>query len=263
MRTLIWIVTFFLCSSPTWAQAPAVRAEFEVASIRRNLSGDRPFWGPAVGGRFTATNATLKMLIALGWRIQSFSISGAPSWVGTEGYDVSAKEPDPNATDDDFLLMMQNLLKNRFSLKVHTETREMSVYVLAPAKNGLKLPDANPEPCLTFALKPNSRDLRTDPQAGCAGMNVTPGLIADERVSMAWFAAVLEGVLGRPLLDRTGFTGSFKVHLEFAPVTNNDPESTKPSIFTALEEQLGLKLDSQKGPAEVLVIDHAERPSEN
>jgi uncharacterized protein (TIGR03435 family) len=95
-------------------------------------------------------------------------------------------------------------------------------------------------------------------------MNVTPELIANEKVSMEWFMGVLEGLLGRPVVNRTGFTGSFKVHLEFAPVApTHDSESTKPSIFAALEQQLGLRLESQKGSEEVLVIDHVERPSEN
>ena len=95
-------------------------------------------------------------------------------------------------------------------------------------------------------------------------MGVTSESITNEKVSMDWFASVLAGVLGRPVLDRTGFTGSFEVHLEFAPVApGDDTDNTKPSIFTALEEQLGLRLEPQKGSEEVLVIDHVERPSEN
>jgi uncharacterized protein (TIGR03435 family) len=95
-------------------------------------------------------------------------------------------------------------------------------------------------------------------------MGVSPESITNEKVSMEWFASVLAGVLDRPVLDRTGFTGSFKVNLEFAPVTlGGETDNTKPSIFTALEEQLGLRLESQKGFEEVLVIDHVERPSEN
>ena len=186
-------------------------------------------------------------------------ISGGPSWVVTDGYDVSAIAPQPNLNADKFSLMMQNLLKDRFALRVHTETHEARVYVLLPAKNGLKLPDAKPEPCLYGWKAPDA-----DPQAGCGGMNVTPESIVDEKISMQWFARVLGGVLGRPVLDRTGFTGSFKVLLEFAPVTpGRDTDGTKPSIFTALEEKLGLRLESQKGTEEVLVIDHVERPSEN
>jgi uncharacterized protein (TIGR03435 family) len=211
---------------------------------------------PPVGGRFTATNVTLRMLIRVGWPQK---VSGGPSWVVTDGYDVSAIAPDPNVSADDFSLMMQNLLKDRFALRVHTETHEARVYVLLPAKNGLKLPDARPEPCIYGRKAPDA-----DPQAGCGGMNVTSESIVNEKISMQWFASVLGGVLGRPVLDRTGFTGSFKVLLEFAPVApGHDTDSTMPSLFTALEEQLGLRLESQKGTEEILVIDHVERPSEN
>jgi uncharacterized protein (TIGR03435 family) len=157
--------------------------------------------------------------------------------------------------------MVQNLLKDRFRLRVHTETHETQVYVLTPARNRLKLPEAKPEPCVTGTKAP-------DPQAECGAMNVTPELIANEKVSMEWFAGILGGVPGRPVLNKTGFTGSFKVRLEFAPTApggdpGGDLDSTKPSIFSSLEEQLGMKLESQKGTEEILVIDPVEKPSEN
>jgi uncharacterized protein (TIGR03435 family) len=199
----------------------------------------------------------MKLLIGLGWPQR---ISGGPSWVFTDGYNITAKEPERTVSDAEFSLMMQNLLKDRFGLRVHTESHVARVYVLTPAKNGLKLPDANPEPCFFYG----SKTPRADAQDGCGGMNVTPELIANEKVSMEWFTGVLEGLLGRPVVNRTGFKGSFKVHLEFAPVApTHDSDSTKPSIFAALEKQLGVKLESQEGTEEVLVIDHVEKPSEN
>ena len=252
MCTLIPITSFLF----SFAQAPTARPEVEVASVKRNLSGSRPWLVPPLGGRFTATNVTLEQLIGVGWKQK---LSGGPSWVTTDGYDVSAVAPEPNVSADEFSLMMQNLLKDRFALRVHTETHETRVYILLPAKNGLKLPDARPEPCIYGRRPPEA-----DPQSGCSGMNVTSESIVNEKVSMQWFASVLAGVLGRPVLDRTGFTGSFKVLLEFAPLApGGNPDTTKPSLFTALEEQLGLRLESQKGTAEVLVIDHVERPSVN
>jgi uncharacterized protein (TIGR03435 family) len=256
MRALIPIACFLPSFAPVFAQATAARMEFEVASIKRNVLGSRPWLVPPVGGRFTATNVTLKLLIDLAWPQR---ISGGPSWIFTDGYDISAKEPEPTVSDDEFSLMMQNLLKDRFGLRVHTETHEARVYVLTPAKNGLKLPDAKPEPCLYGSKTPHARD-----QDECDGMNVTPESIANEKVAMEWFAGVLGNLLGRPVVNRTGFTGSFKVDLEFASVApNRDSDATKPSIFAALGEQLGLKLESRKGTEEVLVIDHVEKPSEN
>lgn len=256
MGALIPIACCLASYAPLFAQATAARMEFEVASIKRNLSGSRPWLAPPAGGRFTATNVTLKLLMGLAWPQR---ISGGPSWVFTDGYDIAAKEPERIVSDAEFSLMMQNLLKDRFGLRVHTETHEARVYVLTPAKNGLKPPDAKPEPCFYGSNTP-----RAEGQERCGAMSVTPELIANEKVSMEWFAGVLESLLGRPVVNKTGFTGSFKVRLEFAAVApNRDSDSTKPSIFAALEQELGLKLESQKGTEDVLVIDHVERPSEN
>ena len=92
---------------------------------------------------------------------------------------------------------------------------------------------------------------------------MTAGMISDEKVSMAWFTGVLEALVGRPVLNRTGFSGSFNLHLEFDHLNPSESDGTKPSIFSALREQLGLRLESGRDRAEVLVIDHAERPGEN
>jgi hypothetical protein len=194
VRALIPIACFLPSFAPIFAQASAARMEFEVASVKRNLSGSRPWLAPPVGGRFTATNVPLKLLIGLGWTQR---ISGGPAWVFAD-----------------------------------------------PCFYGTKIP-------------------HSEAQIGCAEMSVTPESIANEKVSMEWFAGVLGGLLGRPVLNRTGFTGSFKVRLEFARVAlNRESDSTKPSIFAALE-QLGLKLESQKGTEEVLIIEHVEKPSGN
>ncbi len=182
MRTLILIASFLFSFALAFAQAPAARPEVEVASVKRNLSGSRPWLVPP-GGQFTATNVTLRQLIGVGWPQE---VSGGPSWVVTDGYDVSAIAPEPSVSADEFSLMMQNLLKDRFALRVHTETHEARVYVLLPVKNGLKLPDAKPEPCLCGWKAPDA-----DPQAGCGGTNVTPESITTEKVPMQWFVRVL------------------------------------------------------------------------
>jgi uncharacterized protein (TIGR03435 family) len=250
----VFLIAGLVCVAAAFAQANTVHPEFEVASVRRNSTEARPWLAPPVKGRFTAINVTLKLLIGAAWPLK---ISGGPSWVATEGYDVSALMPTPDASADDFKGMVQTLLRERFALRTHTETREAQVYVLLPTKGGLKLPDAKPEPCVSGWRAPDA-----DPQSGCGGMNVTPRSIINQKISMQWFSSVLAGVLGRPVVNKTGFTGSFQVHLEFAPLAP-DTESAEPSIFEALEKQLGLKLESQKGTEEFLVIDHVERPSEN
>jgi uncharacterized protein (TIGR03435 family) len=254
---LILIATLLLSLTRDFAQVAEAKPEFEVASVKRNLSGSRPWLAPPVAGRFTATNIPLRMLIGVGWRQQKSS--GGPSWVDTDGYDVSAIASEPDPSRERFSLMMQNLLKDRFALTMHTEAHDARVYVLRPGKNGLKLPDANPVPCIYGWKGPDF-----DPQTGCGGMNVTSGSIVDEKVAMPWFTSVLAGVLGAPVDNETGFTGTFKVLLEFAPIAPGlDNDTTKPSIFAALEDQLGLRLESRKGTEQVLVIDHVERPSAN
>ncbi len=254
LRAMLLIPGLLVLLVSGFTQVPAAQQAFEVASVRRNVSDSRPWLAPPVAGRFTATNIPLKQLIGLAWPLK---LSGGPGWVVTDGYDVSAIMPTGNQSVEALQWMMQGLLRDRFGLKVHTETREAQVYVLLPAKTGLKLPEANPEPCLYGWNAPDA-----DPQAGCGSMNVTPESITNQKIAMQWFVRVLGGILGRPVLNKTGFTGTFNAHLEFAPVAL-DADSTKPSISDALGKQLGLRLVSEKGTEEILVIDHVERPSEN
>jgi uncharacterized protein (TIGR03435 family) len=262
------------------AQTPAARPEFEVASVKPNTSGSNMISvRPPVGGRFTATNARLKMLIGLAYNVKTAQISGGPQWLGSDGYDIAAKAADPNTNLDQLRPMLQTLLENRFQLKVHRETKEMPIYVLMLAKNASKLPEAKDGGCVK--MEPGSPP-PPPPTPGqlppilCGGFLRAPNLLQAGKVDMKQLANVLADVLGRPVVDKTGFTGTFDVKLEFTPegTTFGDfgpppggltPgfDTSGPSIFTALQDQLGLKLESQKGPGEILVIDHAEKASEN
>jgi uncharacterized protein (TIGR03435 family) len=242
-----------------YAQLPSARPEFEVASVKPDNSNGRVILIPPVGGRFTATNVSLKMLIGLAYNVRNFQLTGGPVWIDSARFDVDARAVNSNIAQDQFPQMLQGLLEDRFQLTVHRETREMPVYTLLPAKSGLKLPDAKPNSCSTFALVSARGQARLD---RCDGLMVTPNRIENRKISMAWFASTLSNLLSRPVVDKTGFTGTFSVHLDFANDTG-DVDSSRPSIFTALQEQLGLRLESQKGPGEMLVIDHAGRPAEN
>jgi uncharacterized protein (TIGR03435 family) len=267
------------------AQRPAPRPEFEVASVKPNTSG-RNFINvrPPVGGRFTATNARLKMLIALAYNVKSFEISGGPAWIDSDGYDITAKAVDGNTTLDQLRPMLQTLLEDRFKLKVHRETKEMPIYTLGFAKNGSKLPEAKDGGCVRFGPDSPPPPLPAPgqlPPIVCGGFLRAPNLLQAGKVDMKQLVNVLSDVLGRPVTDKTGFAGTFDVKLEFSPegtsfgggpagggglaLIGGPPpgDDSKPSIFTALQDQLGLKLDSQKGPGEILVIDHAEKASEN
>ena len=246
--------------------APQVRLQaqtaFEVASVKANISGERGVAIlPPLGGRFKATNITLGLLIRTAYDIEDFQISGGPKWLNNDRYDVEAKA-EGNSNLKETRLMLQSLLVERFKLVLHQETKELPVYVLVVAKGGPKLgPPTNPN-CLP------------PPAGSCGGFRITGGnRMVGENVALSQMARVLSTLTFRPVLDRTDLGGVFNVELKWTPSENRpeplrEPDSSTtennaPSIFTALQEQLGLKLDSEKNRVSVFVIDRAEKPSEN
>ena len=266
------------------AQTPAPRPEFEVASIKPNTSGNNMIMiRPPVGGRFTATNARLKMLIGLAYKLQDYEISGGPAWINTDGYDVTAKATDSNIGIDQLRPMLQTLLEDRFQLKVHRDTKEVPVYALLAGRNGPKLPDAKEGGCVAFQpdKPPPPPAPGQFPFTPCGGFFMGPNHLEGGKIGMEQLIGALSGLLGRPVIDKTGFKGTFDVKLDFspegtrmagirglgpppgAPPEAGNTDNAPPSIFTVIQEQLGLKLESQKGPGEILVIDHAEKASEN
>jgi uncharacterized protein (TIGR03435 family) len=236
---------------------------FDVASIKPNVSGsDRMTWGGPPGStRFTATNINLKTLIRLAWKVKDSEIFGGPGWIESDRYDIAARPPEGTVSFDQSRLMLQKLLADRFGLTVHRETREIPVFALLPGKNGPKLTDVKPGGCVTLDAEghpPPGRQGQTLPPCGAFLMG--PNLLTGANVSTALFADALSNIVNRRVVDKTGFTGTFMVRLEFTPVGLDNPDApATPSIFTAIEEQMGLRLESAKAPAEVLVIDHVER----
>jgi uncharacterized protein (TIGR03435 family) len=276
--------------------APRVRAQspqttgaplpsFEVASIKPNRSGDMRFFISMAPGRFTATGATTKFLIEDAYDVKDFQVSGGPSWINSERYDIEAKEPDsvveelpklpPEQRRKVLRSMVQSLLADRFKLKLTRGTKEMPVYALVVAKNGPKLQEAKPV------------DTQADAPSGPGGhphlpmMRMSPGELTGQGVALSFLASALSQQLGRTVLDQTGLKGNYDFTLKWTPEQGEGmmlggpggggpppdsappPDTSGPSIFTAIQEQLGLKLETTKGPVEVLVIDHVEKPSEN
>ena len=206
--------------------------------------------------------------------MQAYQVAGGPGWINTDGYDIEAK-PESEASRPQIWLMLQSLLAGRFKLQMHRETRQLPVYELAAAKGSFNPP----------APEGNCADIQPGPPlppgtfpCGRVGINSTPaGLqMSGAKAPMAEFIRMLAMVLARPVINRTGFTGDLDVHLSFTPdestqglpgarpgAMSDTSDPTKPNIFSALQEQLGLKLTSSKGPVEVLVIDHVERPTAN
>jgi uncharacterized protein (TIGR03435 family) len=222
----------------------------------------------------------LKEMIVIAWRVQPFQISGGPVWLDSARYDVSAKsENTPNPGE--IPLMLQALLADRFQLKIHRETKELPIYALLVAKKdgklGPHLTESKEGSCTPIdpSKPPPPTEPGKPPKLGCGGMMMGPRGLTATSAPIANLIPMLSRFLGRTVVDKTGLTGKFDISLEwvpdesqamqFAPDGPKSPSSdvTGPSIFTALQEQLGLKLESQKGPVETIVIDHAEKPSEN
>jgi len=251
------------------AQQASERTRFEVASIKQNVSNDGRVSVGARGSRYSATGVSLALLIRNAYRVQDFQIIGAPSWAESDRFDIAATmagESNPAPTGPLELsrqaLMMQALLEERFHLVVHKEMRDMPVYALVMARADHEF----------------GPSLRRSTDATNSS-TVAPGLIRLRGQTMPQFATALSWLtntgssLGRLILDRTGLEGCYDVDLRFTPdrIPNfgpgGPPQGLPPidtegaSIYSAMREQLGLKLDAQRAPVEVLVIDRVEKPT--
>jgi uncharacterized protein (TIGR03435 family) len=258
---------------------------FEVATVKPNRSGDQRLLIEMPLGRFITTGTTTKFLIAYAYKVKAFQVSGGPSWTDSERYDIDAKVPDSVAerafkvpfdqTKQQYLLMVQALLVDRFKLKVSYQTKELPVLALVVAKSGPKVREAKPGDAYPSGIKDS------DGRAIGRTWRMARGQLIAQGISMESLGGVLSQYLGRTVLNQTGLKGDYDFTLQWTPdyresemlkgsedarpETDNAPlpDSTGPSIFTAIQEQLGLKFESQKAPVQVLVIDHVERPSEN
>lgn len=237
------------------AYAADAQLTFEVASVRAADPNARLAPGAPVQmlpGRFVARRVTVFQLLQSVYDVKSFQISGGPSWIKSEQFDIQATAG-AAASEDQMKLMAQALLAHRFQLKLHRETKEIPVYVLAIAKNGPKLQAA-----------------KDDTQCGGNGcFGVGNGYFTASGGTMAFTADVLTRLLDRPALDKTGLPGHYDFKLTYdqssvkAPMIGMQNAPTGgPSIFAAVED-LGLKLNPQKDPVEILVIDSVERPPAN
>lgn len=205
--------------------------------------------------------------------MKGFQILGGPGWAASDRYDISATK-DAAFGLEQTKLMLQALLEDRFQLMLHRETKESQVYALVAAKDGIKLRASAEGSCL-----PRSRTAPVDqaPKKVCGYLAFSPAGVDGTAISMEQLTTALSQALQRPVIDKTGLTGMFDVHVEWTadqstpgfvapgspPATPGAADPNSKSIFTALQEQLGLKLESTKGPVEFLVIDRLERPSEN
>jgi bla regulator protein blaR1 len=271
--------------------AAGTAPSFTTATVKANTTGSpRVMMRVAPGGIWDASNVTLESMVRLAYRLQEFQVAGGPAWIYTDRFDIQAQSEQGSAPGE-FGRRMQSLLGERFNLKVHTETRELPIYALVfAASDGRRGPSLTPAAvdCVAFARDRAATAARGAPltpvrQPGerpTCGTMTGRGRLSGGGTTMEQLAATLSQYTGRIVLDRTGVSGSFDYELRFAhdpglrgrgpggglPVP---PEPADPanagvvSIFTALQEQLGLKLDAQRAPVDVLVIDSADRPVEN
>jgi uncharacterized protein (TIGR03435 family) len=246
-------------SSTVGAQSAAAPA-FEAASIKPNRSGRAGGGLNLLPARIKIVNSSLKFCIQMAWNVKDFQVSGGEGWTGTERYDIDAVTASPFKAAE-LRTMLQALLTERFALVIHRETRDKAGYALVTARSGPKLPPPIDDPDVMLG--------RT------AGGDMT---LKAKSATMEQLAATLSSALSAPVVDQTGIAGRFDVSLEWAPDPTGHPPVTKsgapaampppdampgPSIFSALQEKLGLRLEARKVPVEMIAIDHAERPSEN
>jgi uncharacterized protein (TIGR03435 family) len=241
---LVLAVLAFGAACPLFSQT---QPAFEAASVKPNTSGSGSSRSNGSKGQTIFINVTLRQLVMRAYSIMDFQLIG-PDWMANLRFDLAFKYPgDTDKADepdkDRRALMLQTLLAERFHLAVHRESKEMPAFALLPAKGGPKLTDGRP---------------------GGASTKTNRGRFEDEGVSMAGLAEQLAQQLEHPVVDKTGLPGVYNLKLEWTPDDASGDQAPGPSIFAALQEQLGLKLQTQKSPVDIVVVDRVDRtPVEN
>lgn len=271
-----------LAAGLAFGQAARAPLTFEVASIKPNSGDDRRVGIQFMpGGGLRTTGTTLKFLITFAYDVRDFQVSGGPGWINSDRFDIMAKSerngPESEAPEDmrkmsdaqmktgveQMRAKLQALLADRFQLTIHHESKDQPVYALVIGKNGSKLKESEVK---------QGGDRRRMMRMGRSELNA-------EGVAMDMLTNTLSNVLGRPVIDRTGLKGNYDFKLAWTPDPGQaggfggppppgveappPPDPNGPSIFTAVQEQLGLRLESQKGPVDLIVIDRVEKLSEN
>jgi len=281
MRTIRGANLVILAAGLAFGQTAPAPLTFEVASIKPNSGDDRRIGIQFMpGGGLRTTGTTLKFLVTFAYDVRDFQVSGGPGWLNSDRFDIVAKSGgSENATQDDMRnmtdeqmktaaeqmrLKLQALLADRFQLTIHRESKEQPVYALVIGKNGSKLQESKVQ------QKGDRRRM----------MRMGRGELTGDGVGLEMLAENLSSQLGRPVIDRTGLKGDFDFKLTWTPDPGQSmagfggppppgadapppPDPNGPSIFTAVQEQLGLRLESQKGPVNLIVIDRVEKLSEN
>jgi uncharacterized protein (TIGR03435 family) len=270
------------------AQAPAA---FDVASVKPNKSGEGRIGFAFPQGGVTATNLPLKALIIQAYKLQDYELINLPDWAANERFDITARTSNVQASGEDRLLMLRTLLEERFKLAMHPERREMAMFSLVFARDDKRLGPNITTSSVDCEARSRQPAPAGPPPAPIVGSGtplpecgVSMGMMPSESVVNAGGLAFTDLVrliatnLGRPVVDRTGLTGRFNLRMRFQSTMPGLPgmplpprqtplgssaESTAPSLTTAVQEQLGFKLESGREPVPVQVVDRVERPVED
>lgn len=253
MPSLITLVAGAILLAPAVAfpqDAPA----FDSASIKPSTGGERGYSFRPLPGRISIGNMTLRQIIAAAWHVNDFQISGGPKWIESDRWNIEAKAAgDSHPTERQMLVMLQKLLADRFALTIHRDTKDLPVYSLELAKGGPKFHASKDEGPPEFRIFQRRQ-------------------ITARRATLEPMKEAIAWLLGRPIIDKTGLTALYDYKLEWTPdqvqlssdeTSGRPTDENVPSLTSALQEQMGLKLQSQKGPVEIIQIERAEKPTAN
>ena len=280
-----WALVRFLCVagvlSCVTSGAPAQSADvFDTASIKPR-TGERVTSAPSAPDRFVRADTTLRDLVRFAFNVQEFQIEGGPAWIASTRFDVNAKAPSAPSGTDGMRPLVRRLLENRFALRTRIERREMAAYDLVVARSDGRLGEQLRRSAFDCEAVMASGAATADDRARCdlrfrpkmADIGWRPGIYSMtlmlQGVRLARLAALLQNEVERIIIDKTGLEGTFDLELEFAPQGRRpaglpgppSPPSDGPPLGTALQEQLGLKLESTREAVPVVVIEGAELPS--
>jgi uncharacterized protein (TIGR03435 family) len=251
------IFCLFLTAISCFAQPPRA---FDAASVKLNTAGNGGINMRTQHGRLTVENASVFQIIQQAFLVKQFQLSGGPAWIMTERYNIDARMEKDDISDDDLWFSLQPLLANRFHLKFHRETKTMPVFSLVLAKAGPK-----------FQAHKEGADGKDRQRLGVS-IGSGRGKLTATKTTMASFADSLGQQVDRIIVDNTGLKGKYDFTLEWSPENHEGSivsaveekvGLTGLSIFEALPQQLGLKLESTKGPVQVIVVDSVDRPTSN
>lgn len=281
LRRLFCLMLPLVCRqlsiSDARAQTQPTPTEFEVASLRPSSGTEGAALVQATPGRLSMTRISLQRLLVIAYDLKDFQLVGEPSWAMSKRYDLIAKSSDDASVESMEGPMLRAFLEDRFRMTVHRETKALPLYELVVSKGGQKLRASRAGDCVVYDqhAQPSKAVGPDEPQPRYCGFHRTGSwlrpVLDGQGVSLTDLAESIarsyNTSLGRDVVDKTGITGAFDIHLTWSNEADtmkaSDATIDAPSIFEALQEQLGLKLKPAEGPVQVLVIDHIEMPSAN